>query len=238
MSIKFVKGDFFAPENAAAHRAFGFTGSATNARSHAADPAGEEDNGTYVERRAKGGRIGKPSPAHANDPQGYALGGMVDGAPSGMPQGSGPAQPPQAMGALQNATISMPAHDAATVIANVARAGKMIGAHQALSGLAQAARTRLGNPVGAPGAAHAMAAAPPPAPAHQEIPAMKDGGEVRHKGFHPGGEKGKLHRELGVPEDQKIPSSRLESAAHSRNPEVRRDAIRAKTMKSWNHGRH
>lgn len=55
------------------------------------------------------------------------------------------------------------------------------------------------------------------------------------KDFHPGGHKGKLHRELGVPEGEKIPAGRLASAQHSSNPEIRRDAIRAKTMEGWNH---
>jgi len=54
--------------------------------------------------------------------------------------------------------------------------------------------------------------------------------------FHPGGSKGKLHRELGVPEGQKIPQSRLAAAAGSSNPAIRRDAARAKTMASWHHG--
>lgn len=57
----------------------------------------------------------------------------------------------------------------------------------------------------------------------------------RTKDFHPGGEKGKLHREIGVPVGKKIPAKKLEAAAHSKNPEIRRDAIRAKTMKKWNH---
>lgn len=57
------------------------------------------------------------------------------------------------------------------------------------------------------------------------------------KAFKPGGEKGKLHREIGVPEGEKIPAKRLEAATHSDNPEIRRDAIRAKTMKGWNHSR-
>ena len=59
---------------------------------------------------------------------------------------------------------------------------------------------------------------------------------VPTKDFHPGGQKGKLHRELGVPPGQKIPAARLQAAAHSSNPEVRRDAIRAETMKKWHHG--
>jgi hypothetical protein len=66
--------------------------------------------------------------------------------------------------------------------------------------------------------------------------------EKRKKGwipksrFHPGGEKGKLHRELGISTDSKIPASRLAAATRSRDPEIRRDAIRAKTMSKWHHG--
>lgn len=56
------------------------------------------------------------------------------------------------------------------------------------------------------------------------------------KGWNPGGRKGKLHRELGIPEDEKIPAGRLAAATRSSNPEIRRDAIRAKTMKGWHHG--
>lgn len=56
--------------------------------------------------------------------------------------------------------------------------------------------------------------------------------------FNPGGHKGKLHRELGIPTDQNIPHARLESAMHSSDPEVKRDAIRANTMEHWHHGGH
>ena len=38
------------------------------------------------------------------------------------------------------------------------------------------------------------------------------------KDFHPGGHKGKLHRELGVPVDQPIGTHRIAVAAHSRQP--------------------
>jgi hypothetical protein len=55
------------------------------------------------------------------------------------------------------------------------------------------------------------------------------------KKWKPGGRPGKLHSELGIPKDEKIPAARLESATHSSNPEVKRDAIRAKTMAGWNH---
>ncbi len=55
-------------------------------------------------------------------------------------------------------------------------------------------------------------------------------------GWNPGGHKGKLHRELGINESEKIPADRLRSAMHSSNPEIKRDAIRANTMKHWKHG--
>jgi hypothetical protein len=67
-------------------------------------------------------------------------------------------------------------------------------------------------------------------------PGRKSGGKTPN--FHPGGEKGKLHRELGIPESEKIGKSRLAEAAHSKNPEIRRDAIRAETMGKWHHGGH
>lgn len=53
------------------------------------------------------------------------------------------------------------------------------------------------------------------------------------KAFKPGGQKGKLHRELGIDPKKKIPQKRLIKATKSSNPEVRRDAIRAKTMEKW-----
>jgi len=54
-------------------------------------------------------------------------------------------------------------------------------------------------------------------------------------GWNPGGHKGKLHREMGVPEGEKIPKDRLRAATHSSNPEIKRDAIRAETMAKWKH---
>lgn len=55
--------------------------------------------------------------------------------------------------------------------------------------------------------------------------------------FKPAGEKGKLHHELGISTDKTIPKGRLATAIHSDNPEIRRDAIRAKTMEGWNHSK-
>lgn len=45
--------------------------------------------------------------------------------------------------------------------------------------------------------------------------------------------KGGLHRALGIPEGEKIPTDRLEAARHSDNPHVVHMANLAKTMKSW-----
>jgi hypothetical protein len=44
------------------------------------------------------------------------------------------------------------------------------------------------------------------------------------------GSRGKLHRELGVAEDKKIPANKLTKAEHSKNPTVRREANLAKTL--------
>jgi hypothetical protein len=42
---------------------------------------------------------------------------------------------------------------------------------------------------------------------------------------------GKLHRELGVPQGEKIPAKKLKKAEHSKNPTIRREANLAKTLK-------
>jgi len=41
---------------------------------------------------------------------------------------------------------------------------------------------------------------------------------------------GALHKSLGVPAGKKIPSSKINKAAHSTNPTLRRRAILAKTL--------
>ncbi len=45
-----------------------------------------------------------------------------------------------------------------------------------------------------------------------------------------GMKKGKLHRELGVPEDKKIPAKKMAKAAHSKSPTVRREVALARTL--------
>lgn len=47
--------------------------------------------------------------------------------------------------------------------------------------------------------------------------------------------KGALHRDLGIPQGQKIPAARLAKAAHSSSPLVAKRARLAETMKHWNH---
>ena len=53
--------------------------------------------------------------------------------------------------------------------------------------------------------------------------------------FHPGGEKGKLHREMGIPEGKKIPADKLAAARHSSNPHIQHMANFAHTMSGFSH---
>lgn len=77
---------------------------------------------------------------------------------------------------------------------------------------------------------------PGPQPQQSGI-ALKDGGSAKG-GFLSGMKRGSLHREMGVPEDEKIPAKKLEKAEHSDNPKLRKRAILAQTMKSWKHGKN
>jgi ribosomal protein L16/L10AE len=45
--------------------------------------------------------------------------------------------------------------------------------------------------------------------------------------------KGALHRHLHVPEGEKIPEEKLESAMHSKNKTIRREAQLARTLKGF-----
>jgi hypothetical protein len=47
----------------------------------------------------------------------------------------------------------------------------------------------------------------------------------------PKSSKGKLHRELGVPEGKKIPAKKMAKAAHSKSPKIRKEVVLAKTLK-------
>jgi hypothetical protein len=42
--------------------------------------------------------------------------------------------------------------------------------------------------------------------------------------------KGKLHRELGVPESEKIPAKKMAKAAKSKSPTIRKEVALAKTL--------
>lgn len=46
---------------------------------------------------------------------------------------------------------------------------------------------------------------------------------------------GLLHRDLGVPQGQPIPASKLQSAEHSSDPAVRRRAVFAENAKGFDH---
>lgn len=49
----------------------------------------------------------------------------------------------------------------------------------------------------------------------------------------PPSSKGKLHRELGVPQGQKIPAKKMAKAANSSSPTMRKQAALAKTLKGF-----
>lgn len=51
------------------------------------------------------------------------------------------------------------------------------------------------------------------------------------------GTKGKLRRRLHVKKGEKIPAKKLTKAAHSRNPEERKEAALAKVFRKANHKR-
>lgn len=44
---------------------------------------------------------------------------------------------------------------------------------------------------------------------------------------------GALHRDLGVPQGEKIPAKKLERATHSENPTIRKRANLAETLKGF-----
>jgi hypothetical protein len=47
---------------------------------------------------------------------------------------------------------------------------------------------------------------------------------------------GALHRQMGIPEGQKIPTSKLESMKNSPNPQTRKRANFALNARRWHHG--
>src|SRR5579864_2029590 len=62
---------------------------------------------------------------------------------------------------------------------------------------------------------------------------MAKGGKTPN--FLEGLKKGALHRELGVPQGDKIPSGKIEKATHSDNETLRKRAQFAENARHWNH---
>ena len=48
--------------------------------------------------------------------------------------------------------------------------------------------------------------------------------------------KGLLHKDLGIPQGQKIPAAKLQAAKHSKNPAVRKRVNFAIEARMWKHG--
>jgi hypothetical protein len=44
---------------------------------------------------------------------------------------------------------------------------------------------------------------------------------------------GKLHKALGIAPGKKIPEKKLEKAAHSKNPTLKKEAVLAETLKGF-----
>lgn len=71
------------------------------------------------------------------------------------------------------------------------------------------------------------------------------GGDVHHHpdcymatgGFLSGLKKGELHKDLGVPQGEKIPAKKIEKATHSDNETLRKRAQFAENAKHWHHGK-
>jgi len=47
--------------------------------------------------------------------------------------------------------------------------------------------------------------------------------------------KGLLHQNLGVPAGKPIPAGKLEKAAHSSDPAIKKRAVFAENAKKWSH---
>lgn len=230
MGVTYLKDgqDFYFPSEA------GFTGSAAgrhDAKNHVDMDDDEYGDGTYV-ARAKGGRASKktepakPTTTWAGEPHGYQMGGAAQMG------GQAPGPSPAAQSPMTRATITMPVSDAAAAATGAVQAGKMAGARQALGGLAAAAqRART---MRMPAATMSPVAGSPPPMAPTRVPGMKKGGKFI-QGMHM--EHGALHRQLGIPEGEKIPAERLEKAAHSDNPLLAKRARTAEMLKGLSHKR-
>ncbi len=71
----------------------------------------------------------------------------------------------------------------------------------------------------------------------KDVDAMASGGKVGGNWIAKATEnKGALHRALKVPEGEKIPAKKLDKAAHSDNPKMRKRAALAETLKGMKKG--
>lgn len=215
------------------------------------DMAPDERENYFAEHNYPGERLNDDEQIyHATNPPGrlggqYARGGPPMMGALGAAHGAAPAHPTEP-------TLSMPLSQAAATAAHLVKVGAQHGAQMAAGNIAKGIAQRraaeqgprppapamgappMGPPPGArpatpppgpPGGAPPMMGHPPGPPAG---PMMAEGGHwIQGAKMH----KGALHRELGVPEGQPIPASKLNNAAHSDNPTLKRRATLAKTLK-------
>lgn len=102
-----------------------------------------------------------------------------------------------------------------------------------MKGDASGRRFRFG--AGHKGKTHAPGVRLGNAPSKPYGNAYAKGGVVKDKNWIAGAIKkpGALHRQLGVPQGEKIPAKKLAKASQSDNPTLRKRAALAKTLKSF-----
>jgi hypothetical protein len=79
--------------------------------------------------------------------------------------------------------------------------------------------------------------------ARSTVPSINEGGEgAEPEGRSRGGRTGihikhpgKLHRDLGIPQGEKIPEKKLAAALHSKSPALRKEANFARNERKWHH---
>lgn len=101
-----------------------------------------------------------------------------------------------------------------------ARGASEVANEQLAKGASDATAIRIGNAVG------------------DRVMSHEGGGAVSGKNWIAGAVKhpGALHRDLGVPQGQKIPAAKLSAAEHSSNPKIRQRAHFAENVKHFEGG--
>lgn len=147
------------------------------------DPKGYADGGAMTgapmaPTQMPGGRpMGVPDMGGAPPPGMASAAGPMARAPAPINAAASPLAQRAQSGPLDNATMTMPVHDAARLAHGLVQAGRVGGIRQAIGNAGAARGAAMGRMAAmSPGAAGAPAAAAPQPPQQQGIPAMAHGG--------------------------------------------------------------